>query len=349
MPTEFYYENAELAFKVNKISALQKKGVLVFGSSINTFGLPIMDRIPELSYRGGRYVCPQGYLDYDYTLGQYIFTPNDGKNPENMPINPLICVSAHINQEQGRATVNHDGNTVTLDEVFVLDSPGTICNAVTAELAILKMPYVVTALTRDNEQESKRLWEGRNTRLITSQAVTSMTGYAISEEDDRLIYAGVVGYKTLLESIRATFQQGQKTTKKIQVNIGNRGYLLAKRQYVCLYAPLAGVMQHHMRAVSQSAIPGRWAHGDLTGHLLEIEGIDYPIEYQLIHRLNEATSVPLLKEWAKKLWHFVSENLNLIRPMKVGGDCVRGYTVTLNEDLWAEYIQTLLKDSHLTI
>ena len=355
-----YFTNTHLKPKAEKIRAAQLAGKLIFGNNGNKFGLPDIEKIPEVRYEringgsGYGYVCKWGILVFDPTLDQYVFNPNNGSIPENVNIQPLELVSAHLEMQKKRITIQSNGTTITLEDIPAWRDGYGLCEELNKELQHNQhLPWFVTDLTWDgNPKGCTPLFSGNKVRFSTGNASGTLTGFALDKEKTsdnipHLLYAGVVGYKTMLESIRATMQ-ANKRQKKI-LNVGRQTCLAHHEQYKCFYSPLPNVNAHHMCAITRTAMPGQWQFGDLSAYLLRFEGEEKTLPQMLWDRLNEATTLPILKEWAEILWDTASDDPNLVCSITTDGDCTAGYWINLNEELWAKLLQTLLENSTISL
>ena len=84
---------------------------------------------------------------------------------------------------------------------------------INSELVRSNAGIIIWKITWDEHgaDQQDRLFLGEVPRLRNSQALVHLTGFAY-DEDRLLVYAGAVGYKTSLESIRATLLTSKSFT-----------------------------------------------------------------------------------------------------------------------------------------
>ncbi|NUM43675.1 MAG: hypothetical protein HUU38_03135 [Anaerolineales bacterium] len=362
MPTPIlYYHDTAIEARAEKILRAQQAGhiLVINANSGGTFGLPKLENIPDLRYErtdtGFAYVCPQGKAVYVPELTLYRFIPNNGALPQNLPKTPIQIVTAHLDQINKRATIQHEGTTITLEDVDTWRDGYELIREINHELHHNQhLQVVVTKLTYDGKPDpaSMPLFRGHSVKIQTDHVRAPMTGFALDAEMDehgirRVVYAGAIGYKTLLESLRATLQANRKQKKFVR--LGAKTCLAHPDQYKTFYTNLPNVTSFHLAAVVRSALPGEWQYGDLSAYLLRFEGDEQPIQHKLIDRLTEATTLPILKEWADVLWDTAEDDPNLVVPLDTDGDCLAGYWISLNQELWGRLIQTLLTQKAITL
>jgi len=94
------------------------------------------------------------------------------------------------------------------------------------------------------------------------------TYYSDSHDNaGNLIYLGMVGHKTVLESIRATIQARQR--RKLFLH-GRPVYPLAIR-YSQTWQHLPDYGAYHATLLADPVLPGKWQHGEDVAYILVFE------------------------------------------------------------------------------
>jgi hypothetical protein len=198
--------------------------------------------------------------------------------------------------------------------------------------------------------EVDRLWPEGVPQIRNEHGSAYVTGYA-HDEAGNLIYLGMVGHKTVLESIRATVQARQRRKLWLQ---GRPVYPLPNH-YFQTWQHLPDYGAYHTTLIANPALPGKWQSGEEVIYLLILEG-DYPdgsspetqARQMLTSRLSETLPIPILDEWHESLWKS-GQKEDLIVGLETGGDCQEGYLVQLNETVWKEVITRLLNERKIYI
>jgi hypothetical protein len=353
------FENTYFRERAIKVAARQKQGhILVSGSKPdNGQGLPLpyIHDVPGLR-RGSYpydYVCEWGSFKYEYELGSYLFTPHNGQVPPDWdcydlqaPIQPVTAV---IDRARRLATVQTPDREIVLRYVPVGESPYNLLQQVNAALAQGCQPFVAWRLEWISS-EVDRLWPEGVPQIRNEHGSVYVTGYA-HDEAGNLVYLGMVGHKTVLESIRATIQARQRKKLFLQ---GRPVYPLATH-YSQTWQHLPDYGAYHATLIADPALPGKWQLGEEVVYLLVFEGelLDgttqvNQAERKLTSRLSETLPIPILDEWHEFLWE-IGQRENLIIRLDTGGDCREGHLVQLTEDVWKEVITRLLKERRIRI
>jgi hypothetical protein len=212
------FENTYFRERAIKAANRQKQGhILVSGAKPdNGQGLPLpyIHDVPGLR-RGSYpydYECEWGRFKYEYELSSYLFTPHNGQVPPGWerydlqtPIQPVTAV---IDRARRLATVKTKDREIVLRDVPVGESPYNLLQQVNAALAQSCQPFVAWRLEWVSG-EVDRLWPDGVPQIRNEHGSAYVTGYA-HDEAGNLIYLGMVGHKTVLESIRATIQARQR-------------------------------------------------------------------------------------------------------------------------------------------
>jgi hypothetical protein len=353
------FENTYFRKRALKVAARQKQGhILVSGAKPdNGQGLPLpyIHDVPGLR-RGSYpydYECEWGRFKYEYELGSYLFTPHNGQVPPgwerydlHAPIQPVTAV---IDRARRLATVKTPDLEIVLRDVPVSESPYNLLQQVNVALAQNCQPFLVWRLEWITG-EIDRLWPDGVPQIRNEHGSAYVTGYALDEAGN-LIYLGMVGHKTVLESIRATVQTRQRKKLFLQ---GRPLYPLATH-YCQSWQHLPDYGAYHTTLIADPALPGKWQPGEDMVYLLlfesELPGGSTP-EIQHTHmltsRLSETLSIPILSEWEEQLWE-AGQIENLILGLVTGGDCQVGYIVQLDETGWKEVVVRLLKERKIRL
>ncbi|HWQ83521.1 MAG TPA: hypothetical protein VN363_03080 [Anaerolineales bacterium] len=190
--------------------------------------------------------------------------------------------------------------------------------------------------------EVDRLWPEGVPQIRNEHGSAYVTGYA-HDEAGNLVYLGMVGHKTVLESIRATVQARQRKKLFLQ---GRPIYPLPTH-YCQTWQHLPDYGAHHAALIADPALPGKWQPGEEVIYLLVLEG-EFPDELLpetqvrrvLTPRLSETLPIPILDGWHESLWE-AGQTEDLIVGLLAGGDCQQGYQVQLTETVWKEVITRL--------
>jgi len=218
------FENAYFRERAIKVANRQKQGhILVSGAKPDNgratpgalpFPLPYIHDVPGLR-RGSYpfdYECEWGRFKYEYELSTYLFTPHNGQVPPDWerydlqtPIQPVTAV---IDQAHRLAMVKTKDREIVLRDVPVGESPYNLLQQVNAALAQSCQPFVAWRLEWVSS-EVDQLWPESVPQIRNEHGSAYVTGYA-HDEAGNLIYLGMVGHKTMLESIQATVQARQR-------------------------------------------------------------------------------------------------------------------------------------------
>jgi hypothetical protein len=158
------------------------------------------------------YECEWGRFKYEYELSAYLFTPHNSQVPPGWeryelqtPIQPVTAV---IDRARRLATVKARDREIVLRDVPVGESPYNLLQQVNAALAQSCQPFVAWRLEWVNSLVD-RLWPEGVPQIRNEHGSAYVTGYA-HDDAGNLIYLGMVGHKTVLESIRATVHARQR-------------------------------------------------------------------------------------------------------------------------------------------
>jgi hypothetical protein len=353
------FENTYFRERAIKAANRQKQGhFLVSGSKPDTgqgLPLPYIHDVPGLR-RGSYpydYECEWGRFKYEYELSAYHFTPHNGQVPPgwehydlDTPIQPVTVV---IDRARRLATVKVADQEIVLRDVPVSENPYSLLQQVNAALAQSCQPFVAWRLEWVSG-EVDRLWPEGVPQIRNEHGSAYVTGYA-HDDAGNLIYLGMVGHKTVLESIRATVQARQRKKLLLQ---GRPVYPLPTH-YCQTWQHLPDYGAYHVTLIADPALPGKWQPGEDVAYIMVFEGdltdgenLDDHACQKLPSRLSEALSIPVLLEWAEILWETGVEQ-GLIGELTTGGESSAGFSVQLTEKIWAELLSTLLQEGKIGI
>jgi hypothetical protein len=357
------FEISYLRDRTLKVAALQNQGhILISNSPPNRgqgFPLPHIHDVPRL--RRGRYPydleCEWGYFKLEYELDVYRFTPLDGRLPpgwENFDLLiPIQPVTAVIDRSYRLAMVNAGDSEIVLTDVPVGENLYSLLYKINATLAVSHQPFVVWRLEWV-AREADRLWPSQIPQIKNEHGSAYVTGYA-HDEAGNLIYLGMVGHKTVLESIRATLQSRQPMRQRQKLFLQGRPVYPMRGHYYQTWHHLPDYVAYHAVLIADSALPGKWQPEESAAYVLAFDGelTDRmnPEEHTcflLSSRLSEALPLPIMPSWSQQLWKAGKEK-GLITELSAGGDCKAGYQIELLETAWIEILSRLLKEGKIEI
>jgi hypothetical protein len=346
-----------------KVAALQRQGhILVSGSPSDRgqgFPLPYIHDIPHL--RRGRYPydleCEWGYFKIEYELDVYRFTPHDGRLPPGWEaydlMAPIQPVTAFIDPSYRLATVNAGDSEIVLTDVPVGENLYSLLYQVNAILAKSHQPFVVWRLEWV-AGEADRLWPSQIPQIKNEHGSAYVTGYA-HDEAGNLIYLGMVGHKTVLDSIRATVQARKSKHQRSKLFLHGRPVYPLVGHYCQIWQHLPDYGAYHATLIADPALPGKWQPGEDEAYMLIFEGDladgknpEDQTCLTLSSRLSESLPLPIMQAWSEQLWN-AGKDQQLITELETGGDCYAGYWISLNEAAWVEILSRLLKEGLIKI
>jgi hypothetical protein len=261
----------------------------------------------------------------------------------------IQLVTAVIDRARRLATVKTRDREIVLRDVPVSGSPYNLLHQVNAALAQSCQPFVAWRLEWVSG-EIDRLWPDGVPQIRNEHGSAYVTGYALDDAGN-LIYLGIVGHKTVLESIRATIQARQRKKLFLQ---GRPVYPLPTH-YTQTWQHLPDYGAYHATLISDLALPGKWQPGEEVVYLLVFEGelldVSSPVtqaRQMITSRLSETLPIPILGEWHEFFWES-GQKENLIVELETSGDCQAGYIIQLGEIGWKEVVIRLLKDRKIWI
>lgn len=347
------FEDKHLRSKVLGVIEAQKEGKFVLVSYRGEIpGLPIRDdlgpRKPSVSYHD--YEVADGYLDYSSSIGAYIFSPKPDKPLpkalENYQV--LQLAEARLDEATRVMTIQTGEKVITFTGVEPWKSGYALLGETNQELTRLETGVVVWRIeVIEDPNASTRLF-GRGTTAVSNDQVRLLaTGWAFTHQY-AMAYMNVVGYKTSIESLRATILQNKIVRLNGPENCAN---LFPYSKYEQVWQAMPEYTSHSSAFIAHQALPGKWTPEDIELIILVFAGGEgdpqAEIKRLLAARLNEALEIPIQPEWADAIWKAGRVN-RYIQNMTTGGDCVLGVQVDLQAD-WNGLVQVLLEESSLLV
>ena len=348
-----HYEDTHLRQRVGAVIERQKQGKIVIAAYEDGTGLPTRQDLPTIKaspYPHDYAVGDCGFLNYDSQLGAYIFTPKPGADLPKVLAHyqPLSLGEAVVQLANRLATIRLNETEITFTGVPVWEPAYNLLKEINSELARANAGVIIWKIIWDekNAQQQNRLFQGETPRLRNGQALVHLSGFAY-DEDRTLVYAGAVGYKTSLESIRATLLTSKPLTL---VHDQQDVYLSSLDRYELVWQALPEYTSHHTTYIARQALPGKWDPEDQFSYLLVFQSTVDPKQEMLrlfTERLKEALEVPILENWAVALWK-AAKDQGYIRELITAGDCLRGFRLHLKAD-WHVLITGLLKEETIAL
>ena len=335
-----FYEDKYLREKVNRIIVKQRDGKIIIAAYKDGSGLPARE---DLGAEVGRAAYPYdytvgsfGFLTYDSELSAYIFTAKpDAKLPPVLAkYKKLALAEAELDTTTRVIQVRVGDTLITFTGAQSWKGLHEILREVNEELLRTHTGIVVWKITKKENQNAtmpNRLFPGAVPMLRNGQAMGYVSGYAY-DIDRNLIYVGLAGYKTSLESLRVTLMSN-KPISMTQEDSGDVS-LLPVEKYEQTWQPMSEYTSHHAAFVARNALPGKWEPEDLSTYLLVFKGSTSPeqeLQRLFVERLKEALEIPILDEWGAELWKQARDQ-RFVQDLTTGGDCVQGARIDLQAD-----------------
>ncbi len=350
------YEDLYLKNKVLKAITAQNSGKYALAGDRDDIPLPSRYGLGMTLNRGNYphdYVVgipePIGYVDYDPTISGYVYTRIPGcklpKALENYKV--LQLAVAVIDVASRTATIQVGDLNITFPGVEVWKGSYDVLKEINTELARLGTGVVVWRTeTVPDPDESHKPFQGASA-VSNGQVSLTATGYAYSR-NFAMVYLNVVGYKTSIESMRATIIQN----KIIRLSgPDHNGNLLPCPKYQQIWQAMPEYTSHNSAFIAHQALPGKWMPEDTELYVLifrdTVGDPQAELRRQFAARLNEALEIPIQPEWADALWKAGKAN-RFIQDMKTGGDCLAGVEVNLQAS-WNELVQKMLEEEALIV
>lgn len=371
-PEDLEYASPHVREITMRVRALQEQGLLVVAT--NSSGYYALPRFYALSgVRGdgwqsgvvehkkvrGRLraveVSPEE--DKDYRELFWVFEPHDGEAPTlpdewPVPRQPIEPATVTFDVVKGRAVIRGD-----------LSGDSMVLSGIRPAPAWRVFHYIVSEM-RDGLRPDRRserfvgnhlvpwklvihvpdnpLWYPLDSvpYLRNEQVGVPLTGFAVrrlSYSQALLVYAGVVGHRTALESIRASVSSRGK-----QLSIGARSLVLGEYRWIQTEVPDTGL--HHGALILRDALESQ---GKDVAYILVFDGDDIRPQDMLVRVLNKATPLPFLPEWADVLWDVALEK-DWVEKLVHGGEVTAAYAVDLLQP-WGELLSELVSSGRIHI
>ncbi|HAD06932.1 MAG TPA: hypothetical protein DCE76_07205, partial [Anaerolineaceae bacterium] len=293
-----------------------------------------------------------GFLKYESELGAYLFTAKEGaKLPQILAkYRRLTLGEATLDAETRTIQVKTGETLVTFTGAHPWKGLYEILREMNEELLRTDAGIVVWKITKKENQSAvlhERLFPGAVPKLRNGQAMGYISGFAY-DSDHNLVYVGLTGYKTSLESLRVTLM-ANKPMSMSQEDTGDVS-LLPVEKYEQAWQPMPEYTSHHATFVARNALPGKWEPEDLSTYLLVFKGSTSPaqeLQRLFVERLKEALEIPILDDWGVELWKQARDQ-RFVLELTTGGDCVQGARIDLQAD-WKGLIAGLLKQETLKL
>jgi hypothetical protein len=343
------YEDKYLRNRIQTIIQIQKTGKLLVDSCKSGIGLPTKDELGaalnRASYPHDFHVGNLGYLDYERDSGMYIFIAKpDSELPTVLKgYQPFVLAEATINVATKRIQIHCEGQSIIFTAAPVWETGYNLLREINEELTRQNAAVVVWRLVWENEEFSTGLFAGPVPRLGNAHALVSLTGFAQDPDSHALVYCGCVGYKTSIESIRATLITNKPLTLVDRT-------VLPMDRYEVIWHAMPEYTSHHACFVARTALPGKWEPEDEAAYLLVFKGNENPkqeLQHQFIDRLIETLEIPVVETWAETLWNAAVQN-QFISELETAGDCILGARLSLKSD-WQGLVEKLLLDGELIL
>jgi len=348
------YEDSYMRERIRKIISVQEQGKIIISLYPNDMGLL---RADDLNLNPQRlYNCQHdyalgsiGFMDNNYETGQFVFTLKQGeklpKALENYKV--LQLGEAVVDSSKRICTIATKSEQITFTGVEPWKGGYNIVREINRELAVANAGVVVWRLTILPEESSaqQRLYQKGVPTVANNETSLPVSGYAYQEYINKLVYMGMVGYKTAVQSVTATVWQGKGMALRIPGESSTT--LIPEGKYERTTNPMTEYESHHCVLMSHAATPGKWSPEDEYIYLLYFIGCD-TIQDQFISRLNESLNIPILPEWADRIMVEGREN-NYIQDLKTGGDCVAGISIRVKNADWGKLVEDLLVIEELTL
>lgn len=349
------YEDRYLLERMKKIIAAQKEGKVIISAYADGTGLPTREDLGlEIERAPSPYdytVGKAGYLTYHAGLSAYLFTPRaGGKLPAILAgYRPLQLAEAELDVEERTIQIKAAETLITFTGIQPWKGLYEILREVNEQLAKSNAGVVIWKIIprEGHGQHTGRLFPADVPTLRNGQAMAHLSGYAI-DEDQTVVYANLIGYKTGLESLRVTILSG----KHIQLFLDRSGSLklTPSDRYEQVWQALPEYTSHQAAFIARRALPGKWEPEDSCTYLLVFQGTpDYQAELVrlFIERIQEALEIPILAVWANVLWK-AAWGRGFLSDLTTGGDCIRGVRVNLQAN-WQDLITELLAGEEISL
>lgn len=348
------YEDVRLREQSKRVISAQKQGRVIVTQNRDVAG------VPDLVYLGLKcnYTMREnhdfvveniGWLDSDYDTGQYVFTLKEGeiapKWLEEYKIQQLC--EAELDESERICTIKTDKELITFTAVETWREGYELLNEINAALNRTNAGVVVWKINAINPTKvgGSMLFPTSTPSVSNNETRLPVSGYAYVDMVNTLVYLGFVGYKTAINSAMATLWQSKPLSLYAHGTPHQSLYPFGK--YDRVITPMPDYDAHHCLAINHRAVPGKWTPDDNQIFILAFIGSD-SVESQLVSRLNETLSIPVLPEWATRI---IEEGYvrKFVTNLKTGGDCVRGISIEVKNADWTQLVEDLLVSETIAV
>lgn len=214
---EIYTEDTYLRKQVGGVIAMQKSGKIVLSPAGQNYGILTIDELGgdlvRAHYPYDYAVGTVGYLAYDGQSRLYVYTAISGeKLPKALEnYKEVRLFEAELDYAKRTITINLEAETITFTGVNVSQNGYELLCELNKELMKKNAAVVVWKVWKGESQSTvPHLFPDGVPHVANDQTRLSVTGYAYDPEDNALVYLGAIGYKTSVESVRATLLIGPK-------------------------------------------------------------------------------------------------------------------------------------------
>jgi hypothetical protein len=359
------FEDTHKKERITKIIELQKQGKIMFEAFRSEYGLPDIQQLGLVMMHTrtgstkfeGELVAPGkgglvGYYKYNSEAAAYEFFPLSGADiPAQLADpNPLQLGEIVLDEESKSATMTIDGELFTFSDVEIWMEDIAILSALNHSLAGTGKRVFIWKMTRIPDTSGKpKLFQTGAPHVVNENVQLAVSGYAYDESGNTeygdLVYLGMVGYKTSIKSVIATILQNKLVT--LLGTVKGRIYLLPENgKFTQVFSPMPEYDSHHCCVVTNQAIPGKWVPEYETVYILQFIGGN-SIESQLVERLNETLTAPILPEWGTILMKNGVQK-GFIKTLTTGGDCLEGISIRIKSE-WNELLESLILAEEIAI
>ena len=348
------YEDVSLRERAKRIISAQQQGKIVVSKNRDAAGVPNMDYLglkctSTMKTEHTFAVEGMGWLDSDYDTGEYVFILKEGERPpkwlEEYKVQQLC--EAELDESEHICTIKTDKELITFTAVETWREGYEMLSEINAALNRSNAGVAVWRITSINPEKAKSstLFPTSTPSVSNNETRLPVTGYAFASTVNTLVYLGIVGYKTAINSMMATLWQSKPLSLYAYGTPHQSLYPFGK--YQRLITPMPDYDAHHCLAVNHRAVPGMWTPDDNQVFILAFIGSE-SVESQLVSRLNETLNIPILPEWGSRI---IEEGYvrKYICDLETGGDCLRGISIEVKNADWIQLVKDLLVSETIAV
>lgn len=285
------------------------------------------------------------YVDYDYDFHCYVAQPVGGREflfpsaLRTFSVPKKVEVDVDLSEKTGSVSIGGEESLVFRSVETWLENDALLESF---NQHLVSQGYLAWELSFTNEIPADDFWSEGLAILANEHTLAHCTGYAYDAELAFLAYAGCVGHKTALESLRATLLQG----KKLALNHGRRSFLgTMNRKVIHLSQPMSNYASYHACFFARESIPGKWQSADASTYVLSFDTTS--ISSLVGARLMEVLTIPLLEGWSSSIYDAALE-AGAIVPLICFGDCRAAVCLDLQAD-WQALVTSLLVEGSISL